>query len=316
LTQSGKEVLTGKFSWTSAFENGRALVSLNGKFGWIDTTGRAIAPFIYDHVRMVSPSVYYVAQNGEWKFVDSSVQSITTSRYDKISAMDYNSLSDPQPSKYFKTKKGQYWGIADATGHDIVLPIYEEIEMPSENLFRIKTGNGYQLINAEGKVLTVGTYSAIGFPQRFSVVHHYSQGYGHSRAEMRIRRYPNGIIWVQKGGFEGYIDLCGDEIIPCMYTDISEFSKGLAMVKSRDKFGFVNLAGATVINCVYDYAEPFDEDRALVQRNGKYGFIDRSGKEIIPLIYDSAQPFRDGKAYVVLDQDYFPIDKQGNRINQ
>lgn len=98
------------------------------------------------------------------------------------------------------------------------------------------------------------------------------------------------------------------------YSFISSFNKGMAKVESNGKWGFIDMNGNEVIPCKYDKETHFVEDRSIVMRANKWGAIDKKGLEIIPYKYDSISDFYDGYAKVELNGKYGVIDKNGYEI--
>lgn len=68
--------------------------------------------------------------------------------------------------------------------------------------------------------------------------------------------------------------------------------------ESYEKYGFIDVNGDEVIPCQYDWAIPFFNGVAIVERNEMYGFVDKTGKEVIPIIYDEVGDFSCGVAVV------------------
>jgi hypothetical protein len=101
----------------------------------------------------------------------------------------------------------------------------------------------------------------------------------------------------------GYIDTKGNEVVPCKYDDIGEFSEGLAAVKEGDKWRYVDKTGKTILKLdkKYQTVNEFSEGLAHVG----YDFIDKTGKVVISLtdkdgsfIYHGARAFHNGRAAV------------------
>ena len=87
----------------------------------------------------------------------------------------------------------------------------------------------------------------------------------------------------------GYLDLDGNQVIPCQFVYAYWFSEGLAAVAIRE-----------------DYSR-------------KYGYIDKTGKIVIPCQWENAYSFEHGIAKVqVLTEDgqrvWKKIDKTGKYI--
>lgn len=135
----------------------------------------------------------------------------------------------------------------------------------------------------------------------------------------------------------GYIDVNGNEIIKCQYSDSSDFHEGLARVEieeSRKKEGreednshiiggFIDKDGLMVIKKFYDDAGDFHEGLCWFRKGSTYdgsiGFMDRSGSVVIPPLFSFVTDFSDGIAYVKAKgeprcEDNLPISKEGNLI--
>ena len=58
------------------FHDGLAIVKLNGKYGFIDKTGKEIIPLIYDSAGDFSEGVANVKSNGKWITIDQTGEEI------------------------------------------------------------------------------------------------------------------------------------------------------------------------------------------------------------------------------------------------
>ncbi len=92
-----------------------------------------------------------------------------------------------------------------------------------------------------------------------------------------IYPFKNGKAKVEKLGKIGYINLTGEEFIPCKYDAIYPFEMGKAKVELNGKFGYINEAGEEVIEPKFDYIGPFKNGRAIVRQDGKLEVIDTEG---------------------------------------
>lgn len=64
----------------------------------------------------------------------------------------------------------------------------------------------------------------------------------------------------------------------------------------KGKCGYVDLQGNQVVPCKYDVAFPFENGSGKVRKGEKYGMVDASGKEILPVKYDEITVWS-GKLY-------------------
>ncbi len=68
----------------------------------------------------------------------------------------------------------------------------------------------------------------------------------------------------------GYINPDGEEIIPCIYSDMDKFTHGLAKVydekeNGHGKVGLINVKGDRLVDYQYDYIEVLDEDPNFIR---------------------------------------------------
>ena len=145
--------------------------------------------------------------------------------------------------------------------------------------------------------------------------------------------FQGNLCKVSKDDKYGFINIEGEEILPCKYDDITfvlgDLSKtdyngfrsgdNLVRVKLDNKYGIVNLDGKEIIPCKYDdLTILFDwgKDLLKVKLDNKYGFINFEGKEIIPCKYDDLMKFRYYLIKAELGNKYGFIDYEGNEIIQ
>ena len=143
---------------------------------------------------------------------------------------------------------------------------------------------------------------------------------------------PNAIAKVKLNGKYGFINTKGEQVTPCIYDEIDEFSEGFAKVRKDRKYGFVNSSGELVIPCEYDVTMPpenltgvardwwnseennagFSEGLAIVSKNGKYGYINTNGEVVIPFVLDAASSFHCSRARVKYKGRNVVTDKSGD----
>lgn len=133
----------------------------------------------------------------------------------------------------------------------------------------------------------------------------------------------------------GFINLEGEEILPCKYDDITfvfgdilkiddEYSRfisdrqdNLLQVKLNNKYGIIDLEGKEIIPCKYDDLTIFDWNEKLLQvkLDNKYGLINLEGKEIIPCKYDDLKGSYDAVEGIALVQIETKLNNKHGIIN-
>lgn len=111
----------------------------------------------------------------------------------------------------------------------------------------------------------------------------------------------------------GFLNMCGDTVIPPAFQKIGTFCEGLMRVKTDGKYGYIDKKGKMVIPARYRVASDFSEGVAIIG-NKKYGAIDKIGKYVIDTIYEYIDSFKDGVARVRNSGKYGLIDKKGNYV--
>ena len=129
--------------------------------------------------------------------------------------------------------------------------------------------------------------------------------------------FSEGLAFATNEDFCGFIDIRGEPVIefdePCKSY---RFSEGLASVWSSLEddplAGYINTCGEMVIPPLFDYGSTFTEGYAAVQVDGKWGFIDRAGRYTVPPVYEDAlYGFSHGLARVRENGVYRFVDPGG-----
>ena len=119
----------------------------------------------------------------------------------------------------------------------------------------------------------------------------------------------------------GVIDINGNQIIPCIYDEISGLLDGTDDIlvmnhgTNGNYFGLASKTGEIIIEPKYnDFECGFRNGLWAVQLDNKWGFIDHNGNIVIRFKYDKVSYFSDNKAKVELNGESFYIDKTENRV--
>lgn len=185
-----------KYEYLSALASGCILAKKDGKYGYLDENYAELTPFEWEDATMVYYRLGAVKKNGKWAFINQDMELLTEYIYDDV--------------------------------------IYNEWHVCSEGAVAWAGINGaYQLVNAEGKVVTTDTYED---------------------AKVFAGEDPCA---VKKDGRWGFVSVEGEEVIAPTYEDAESFHMGFAPVKKKSQWGLVDAEG----NIVLDYS--FDEIKSL-----------------------------------------------------
>jgi hypothetical protein len=264
------------------FGEGLASVERNGKWGYIDKTGREVLPFKHDDAGNFIEGLASVKLNNKWGVIDKTGREVVPIKYDYEGDFSEGLAS---------VERNDKWGIIDKTGTEVLPFIYELPCNFSEGLANVTLNGKCGYIDKTGTEVVPFKYDEAG-------------------------NFSEGLANVALNGKWGYIDKTGTEVVPFKYDFAHGFHEGLASVELNSKWGFIDKAGIEIVPLKYDFAYDFHEGLASVKLNGKWGFIDKTGTEVLPFKYYSARDFHEGLGIVELNGKVFYIDKMGREYRE
>ena len=294
---------TDKTTVQSEDENPLFPVKLNGKFGFIDRTGKIIIEPQFDGVWSFSEGLALV-WNGD--FEDGNRGYI-----DKTGKYVINPPS-PGCASFFEgvaaakvSENGTKWGYIDKTGKFDIQPQFDFALDFSEGLAGIKICvSWYPLwgfINHKGEIV---------IRPRYDLVSDFTEG---------LARATVG-VWTRPDWRTYYIDKAGKWVVSNSFISAGDFSEGLANICEdyNKKYGFIDKTGKYVIEPQFDSALKFSDGLApvacMADASLKFGYIDKKGTFIILPQFSKAYNFNDGLALVRIDRKWKFINKTGKTV--
>jgi hypothetical protein len=285
VDKADKLILPAIYQYAWDFNDGLALVSIDYKFGYIDTTGKEITPLKYSQFSLgFKDDIAIVNLGNKYGLIDKSGKEITPLKYDKIF---------PFSEGFAQVQESGKFGYIDKSGKEITPFKYDQAEKFIDGLGKVKKKDKQDYIDKTGKEITSFKYDD-------------------------LEDFSEGLACVKKDNKYGYIDKTGAEVVALKYDYAYDFSEGLAKIRDKvnekTKYGFIDKKGILIIPAIYDEAGSFSEGLVYVKLDNKYGFIDKTGNQIIPLKYENAEDFAEGLASVKLNHNYGFIDKTDKNI--
>lgn len=253
-------VIEPKFDKAEHFANGRAVVRVSGKAGYIDSKGKYIVKPAFDgrcsaFGKHLDRERALVTQGGKRGMIDRDGRLVIKPIYDTLG---------PFRDGVVDVLRGGLWGLVDRDGRVILPPRYDRVTCFSEGLAGFKVRDGlWGFADRQGKVVIA---------PRFRDAAVFRQGLAPVQVE---------------SGKYGYIDVEGKLKIEARFDSAGVFRDGLAPVgigqrkkltgKSGGKYGFVDTAGKVVIPIRFDVVGMFREGRCEAQLDGAWGWLDRQG---------------------------------------
>lgn len=103
---------TEAFDMAYSFADGMAIVARDGKYGFVDTSGRIAIPLVYEDARSFGNGYAGVMIEGKFGFIDKAGNLVIEPRFD-----DVRSFKDGACA----VRIGEKWGVIDTSG-SMILP--------------------------------------------------------------------------------------------------------------------------------------------------------------------------------------------------
>lgn len=226
-------------------------------------------------------------------------------------------------------KRNNKWGYINTKGEEVIPLIYDYAESFSDGLakFGIYGGEGrVGYINSKGKEVIIRNGNSGSFHEGLASVSQdvFAWGFINTKGEeivpcdyYKVEDFSNGFAKVCKfnNGY-GFVNTKGEEVVPCKYNQAWNFSDGFAAVVDGIKYGFVNTQGEEVVPCAYkNFLSGFSEGLAAMSSfEHGCGYVNTKGEEVIPFIYDYAFGFSEGLASVNQNGQWGYINTKGEEV--
>jgi len=228
---------------------------------------------------------------------------------------------ESEPIPYFN---GSQWGFCDKYKNILIDCKYKDVERFSEGR-AIVYQNGMKFIDLAGNVVNIDSNEISnindfkGGIARIESSEQEGQDMYINKDGKIIVRCTNDIefheglaaICKKKHKLWGFVDILGNEIVPCIYEEVLPFCEGFSGVKYWDNWIFIDKTGQRINSSNYETVYSFSEGIARVKQNGKLGLINKIGCEIVPCIYDDILAFNEGFAGIKIGEKWGFIDFNG-----
>ena len=140
IDTTGKMVLpfpygTGFARIDNHFSDGLALAEKDGKWGYIDKTGKEVIACQYDNAQYFTERFAAVKRDGKWGYIDTTGKEVIPCQYDNINwEWGYSGFSEGLACM----EKDGKWGYIDTTGKVVIPFVFGEAESFSEGLAYVR----------------------------------------------------------------------------------------------------------------------------------------------------------------------------------
>ena len=274
----GKMITPLKYDRGYDFSCGYAEVNINGKSGFIDTTGHEKIPLQNWSVREFVDSMAVV----QWE--SDGLTGILNIEGKIVYSDKYRWLGSPMPSSGLVAFCGEEgWGFINKEGKVVIPFMYNDLPW-----FGFK-GN-YAMVSDKA-------YSYALINKQNETIYPYSTEYDFSVISDSLI-----CVFDIKAGLSKLVNSKKEEIIPFKYSLISEFNDDFFLTaqgniigmsdnyerhQAQFLYGLTDRQGREVLPPIYGEIKDFHEGMAEVRdSSGLTGFIDSTGKIVIPCKYN------------------------------
>ncbi len=230
IDRTGKIVIPAKFDFADDFSEGLAGVGIGERYGYIDATGKFVIPPHVGYPYKFKNGLAKVIVGDKTRTIDRTGKVVTNSV-----ATTTSETTQPDRDRLVRFEQNNKYGYKDRAGK-IVIPAQFELVADRfvEGIAWVELNDRVGYINDRGKTIASPQFD-------------YGGAYG-------VGEFDRGWARVCKASKCGYIDKTGKVVIPLKFDDAAmKFSEGLAWVKIDKKLGYIDKTGNVVIPARYDY---------------------------------------------------------------
>ena len=293
INDKGEIIVKPIYDYIGSLKYSPIEVKYGEKFGYIDRTGKAVTPIIYDRIQSFVGEYARVGMQVDehglaynFGYINRKGETIIPMKHERL-----YKLLEAETRFVLKGKDG--YSIFDLTdkGSKVCTANYDYVSLEANNFALVRHNGKFGMIDENCKLV---------IPIKYESVMPLSEELFAFRAE---------------GGYSGHIDKSGKEIFRIKYKSIGDFHEGLASVKKNGKMGFINEDKKLVIPLKYNTGYGFHNGLAVVWRNNnkKAYYITKDGREIGPI----KTPIGVGEKYTPIylcDGKRFAMDSKGKLI--
>jgi hypothetical protein len=280
------------------FKNERAIVSVGGKKGVIDTEGNTIIPFEYDRIKvnLLQGNLFYLVKPADqWGMLDESRKTVIPFKYDN---MDFSPPND------VRVMLNNRIGLLDYNGKKVAPTIFDKItNIGTNGSYLCELDSGWRIIRNKKTVLDPKKYEIDEYNDHFIQIKN-KEGHGVLSPEGKVVVSPVyhaavninhlqrwGFAEVQKNKKSGIIDLKGEFLLPIEYDQNLDLggltTLGYTPVKRWGKWGMLDTSGTLIIPTEYKRIDfgPETGSYIIVKKKDKWGILTPKGQVFVPVSY-------------------------------
>ena len=254
------------------FSEGLLAVQKDGRFGYINNTGKKVIEFYYDEAYAFKDGVALVKVGTKYNLINKKGV--------KVFEDDYDFLQRDSETGLVWYVANEKLGLMNTSGKKLTEPIYQANKSSYSNTYwissffsngyaRVTNGTKYGFIDTSGKVKVEITYDGVG-------------------------SFVNGLAYVKIGTKYGYIDKANKLVIPATYDSANSFNEhNHAIVRVGDYYKVIDKSNKVVFDDSYTDIELVG-NYYIVEKNERYFLLNLKGVKTSETTYDIGMGLMEG----------------------
>lgn len=302
-------------------------VKVDGKWGYIDSTGSIVGEIKYEGLSFISEGFGIAYAQNTWSVIDQKGKAFFVASLDSL--MPVGNINEG----VFKVASKEGYGYFLTVSGEEMLKLdqrkfhWTASEFNDERLVVSLENGDFGILNRSGKLLyQTGKYRIDNYSEKVARAYNSEETcYLNHQGELLYCFRGRGLTFSEGGFFlkdrneTKFINKDGSirfylETVQDMYS----FSEGLAMIKKEELWGYIDKHGKVSIPNRYSSAHSFHHDLAFVREQGTdlWSIIDKKGSIVVDKkIKDMAQPFFEGAlALVKVDDTWCYMNRKGEIV--
>lgn len=319
--QQLKPVSATAYSFIGSFEENKAVVALNNKYGLITRTGAVLIQPLYDTLLVDRQRVLVAQQQNKkssWSLLDTLGNRLSQKAYETLEAFN---------GKYFTVRNRGFAGALDLNGKEVVACTYDSLLQTRDDLIVVKFRGQYGIVNLReewivtprpNKLHLIGHDRFIEETAKTKFLKSFS-GNTIYFSDNRLEIFPDYLYEYLPSGTRWRIDMDGRIVERLEHPQepiekVFEESEGYRAILKNGKYGFIDSQARLRIANRYDDVQKFSEGLAPAKLRGHWGFINLQDQIAVQPAYDEVSHFSNGFSYVKLKGLWGMIDKTGKQV--
>ncbi|MCX6181228.1 MAG: WG repeat-containing protein [Bacteroidetes bacterium] len=314
INRSAAFQIAPQYSTAEDFVNKVAVVSMNYRYGLINSDGATIIPMRYDGIERMknaNDSLFLVSLISEkWGILNENGRVETSALYDDIQSIDNG--------KYFIYKRGKYDGILSANFVVLFEDTCKSIVHIDSSFFLLHYDSAYYHLDASTALSNRIDGERVEVKNNMLVLSKAKKYFIYTAAgkEIGVSRFPVKAIYN-----EGFVyfssdksnkELYGVQVFKSagrqkpIFDELGKFTNGKSYFKSKQLYGIVEISGKVLVKAKFEAIGDASQGYRVFRSLASYGVMKEDGKVILQPNYSSVLITADNN-FIVSKNDRFNL---------